>query len=209
MHHTLKADPPDSPEPERTPLARGGRADEPQRALITRMAGGDAGALGALYDTFASRIYTLAYAMVGDPDEADDVVEETFWQAWRTADSYDGHRASPAGWLLMIARTRALDLLRAERRRRNGTAHAIAVAETSDAAQPNEPDFHPGLASALNDLPAEQREVIELSFLDGLSHGEIADRTTQPVGTVKTRIRLAMDKLRRRMIPPPRQAANG
>ena len=209
MHYRLKPDPPDPPEPERALRTPGRRDEAPQRTLITRMAGGDAGALGALYDCLAPRVHTLAFAMVGDPDEADDVVEETFWQAWRTAESYDGQRASPAGWLLMIARTRALDLLRARRRRRNGTANAIAVAETSNAAQPSEPDFHPGLASALNDLPAEQREVIQLSFLDGLSHGEIADRTTQPVGTVKTRIRLAMDKLRRSMIPPVREATDG
>jgi RNA polymerase sigma-70 factor (ECF subfamily) len=173
------------------------------------MAGGDAAALGLLYDDMAPRVRGLALAIMGDPDEADDVAEETFWQAWRSADSYNGTRASPAGWLLMIARTRAIDRIRARRRHRNGTAAAVAGGELRDATEPAEPDFHPGLASALHDLPAEQREVIELAFLDGLSHNEIADRTTQPVGTVKTRIRLAMDKLRRRLVSSAGEAIDG
>ena len=209
MHHRFVTDPLESHELEHPPSAPTRHADDPHHALVRRMASGDADALGVLYDALAFRVHGLAFAMVGDRDEADDVVEETFWQAWKTAGNYNGHRASPAGWLLMIARTRALDLLRARRRRRNGTASAVAGGEGPVAAQPSHPDFHPGLALALKDLPPEQREVIELAFLDGLSHGEIADRTTQPVGTVKTRIRLAMDKLRRRLIPPPQEATDG
>lgn len=169
------------------------------------MANGDEAALAALYDQWGERVHAFAYWILRDADEAEDVVEETFWQAWRTATGFDGQRAAGSTWLMMIARSRALDRLRAQRRKAGLTAalstpHAV-LDETqsrgsvaSEAA--GERQHRALLSSALSALPPEQRETIELAFFGGLSHAEIAAKTSQPLGTVKTRIRLAMQKLR-------------
>ena len=170
------------------------------------MADGDESALAELYDQWTERVHTLAFWILQDADEAEDVVEETFWQAWRTAGRYDGRRAAGATWLMMIARSRALDRLRSRRRRAAWTAApatAIALRDEAITARTGVPDGgldsverQARLVSALGTLPPEQREAVELAFLGGLSHAEIAAQTSQPLGTVKTRVRLAMQKLR-------------
>jgi RNA polymerase sigma-70 factor (ECF subfamily) len=170
------------------------------------MADGDESALAQLYDRLSHRVHTVAYWILKDADDAEDVVEETFWQAWRHAGEFNRNRGTASTWILMMARTRALDRLRARRRRAERTAEAAAstLLESLDgssygAGQPEliEPDR--GLSEALSALPLEQRQALELAFFSGLSHGEIADRTNQPLGTIKTRIRLAMEKLRQRL----------
>ena len=176
-------------------------------ALLRRMADGEEAALGTLYDLWAERVHTLAFWILKDADEAEDVVEETFWQVWRTSGQYDGRRSAGATWLLMIARSRALDRLRSRKRRADWTAAPSTASELRDQAgvMPGEPpdiglersEGQSKLASAMGDLPPEQRSALEMAYFEGLSHGEIAQRTSQPLGTVKTRIRLAMQKLRR------------
>jgi RNA polymerase sigma-70 factor, ECF subfamily len=172
------------------------------------MADGDESALAALYDRWVDRVHTVAFWILKDSDEAEDVVEETFWQAWRNAARYDRTRSAASTWLVMIARSRALDRLRAERRRADWTASPAAMGVLLDEAEEREPDTvtRPGrsehsaaLSEAIGALPLEQRQALELAFFGGLSHSEIADRTAQPLGTVKTRIRLAMEKLRQRL----------
>ncbi len=173
-------------------------------ALLQRVADGDESALAALYDSWGERVHTLAFWILMDADEAEDVVEETFWQAWRMANQYDGRRGTVATWLTMIARSRALDRLRARQRRAAWAAAPASVllerAAAGDAevldAEPERTERHTALASALGALPPEQREVLELAFFRGLSHSEIAEQTSQALGTVKTRIRLALQKLR-------------
>lgn len=183
-------------------------AVDPDAALLRRMADGDESALAALYDRWVERVHTVAFWILKDSDEAEDVVEETFWQAWRSAARYDGARSAAATWLVMIARSRALDRLRAERRRADWTASSStagalldeAVSREADASRLPEGSEHSAvLAEAIGALPSEQRQVLELAFFGGLTHSEIADRTAQPLGTVKTRIRLAMEKLRQRL----------
>jgi RNA polymerase sigma-70 factor (ECF subfamily) len=170
------------------------------------MSDGDESALSALYDRWSHRVHTVAYWILKDEDEAEDVVEETFWQAWRSAGQFDLQRASASTWLTMIARSRALDRLRAQRRRiERTTAGAGALLEEVESGlQPSTMQAEPAetsqlLAEALGTLPAEQCEALQLAFFRGLSHAEIAAQTGQPLGTVKTRIRLAMDKLRRKL----------
>ncbi|HEX7336893.1 MAG TPA: sigma-70 family RNA polymerase sigma factor [Gemmatimonadales bacterium] len=168
------------------------------------MADGDEAALAALYDGWAGRVHTLALWILKDPDDAEDVVEETFWQAWRTASRYDGQRASGSTWLMMIARSRALDRLRARRRWADWSgdpANTHEVAEGRSAAEIPDArseavERQDAVALAMQGLPPEQREALELAFFAGLSHSEISSRLAQPLGTVKTRIRLAMQKLR-------------
>jgi RNA polymerase sigma-70 factor, ECF subfamily len=169
------------------------------------MATGDESALSALYDLWSSRVHTLAFWILKDADEAEDVVEETFWQIWRTAHRYQGQRSAGSTWIMMIARSRALDRLRARKRRADWTAAPATVSALQDQSSdsPPEPasrldseDQQAQLVSALAALPSEQRSALEMAYFEGLSHGEIAERTAQPLGTVKTRIRLAMQKLR-------------
>jgi RNA polymerase sigma-70 factor (ECF subfamily) len=168
------------------------------------MADGDESALAELYDRWSHRVHTIAFWILKDADDAEDVVEETFWQVWRTAGEFDRRRSSAPTWIVMIARSRALDRLRARRRRVEHTAQAVAstlledVNGHSEASthQPEVEETHRRLGGALAALPEEQRQVLELAFFQGLTHGEIAAETATPLGTIKTRIRLAMQKLR-------------
>ena len=163
----------------------------------------DETALGALYDRWVRSLYSLVFHLLKDADEAEDVVEETFWQAWRKASSYEPSRGAVSTWLLTIGRRRALDRLRAKGRRReesmsgDGGALAELASPALDPSQAVEGlERRTRVLAALRELPDEQREVLELGYFQGLSQTEIADTTGQPLGTVKTRMRLAMQKLR-------------
>jgi RNA polymerase sigma-70 factor (ECF subfamily) len=178
------------------------RSNAEDVALIRRMCDADETALGALYDRWSRSLYSLVFHLLMDADEAEDVVEETFWQAWRKASSYEPARGAVSTWLLTIGRRRALDRLRARSRRREESSNRER--ELADVAAPNADPLESvegaerrtRVHSALGQLPEEQREVLELGYFAGLSQSEIAERTGQPLGTVKTRMRLAMQKLR-------------
>lgn len=179
------------------------RSNAEDVALIRRMCDADETALGALYDRWMRSLYSLVFHLLKDADEAEDVVEETFWQAWRKASSYEPSRGTVSTWLLTIGRRRALDRLRAKDRRReepltqgDSTVANLPASglDPSLAAEGSERRMH--VLAALRELPEEQREVLELGYFQGLSQTEIADVTGQPLGTVKTRMRLAMQKLR-------------
>jgi RNA polymerase sigma-70 factor (ECF subfamily) len=177
------------------------RSNAEDVALIRRMCDADETALGALYDRWARSLYSLVFHLLKDPDEAEDVVEETFWQAWRKASSYEPSRGAVSTWLLTIGRRRALDRLRAKSRRKEESTHPGVLADiASPASDPlqmvESSERRSNVLTALSELPDEQREVLELGYFQGLSQSEIADTTGQPLGTVKTRMRLAMQKLR-------------
>lgn len=171
-------------------------------ALIRRMCDADETALGALYDRWVRSLYSLVFHLLKDADEAEDVVEETFWQAWRKASAYEPSRGAVSTWLLTIGRRKALDRLRAKGRRREepltgSNAFADLASSAPDPSQAVEgSERRTRVRAALRELPEEQREVLELGYFQGLSQTEIADATGQPLGTVKTRMRLAMQKLR-------------
>lgn len=177
------------------------------RALVQRMAAGDGAALASLYDQWVECIYALVFQMLRDVDGTEDVVEESFWQAWRTADRQDPSRASVGTWLVMIARSRALDHLRAQRRRReqaiSDLPDHVQVDLPSRAESPLErveqAERRARVEEALGGLPREQRQVVEMAFFGGFSQSEIARELGHPLGTVKTRVRLAMRKLRARL----------
>lgn len=179
-----------------------GRSNAEDVALIRRMVDADETALGALYDRWVRSLYSLVFHLLKDADEAEDVVEETFWQAWKKASSYEPSRGAVSTWLLTIGRRKALDRIRAKKRHREdpiGNDNTFADLPSTD---PNPSENVEGrelrehVRSALNDLPQEQRQVLELGYFRGLSQTEIAEFTGQPLGTVKTRMRLAMQKLR-------------
>ncbi len=173
-------------------------ADE---TALERIARGDHDALAELYDRHARPIYSLALRILQDPSDAEDIVQEVFSQAWRQAARYDASRGVVAAWLLTLGRSRAIDRLRARRTRPEHAADERAVVNAADRGLP--PDLQvlsaeqiARVRSALGELPVLQRVAIELAYYEGLTHAEIAVRLEQPLGTVKTRIRLALIKLR-------------
>jgi RNA polymerase sigma-70 factor (ECF subfamily) len=169
-------------------------------AALGAAAGGEA--LRALYRSCAGKVMAVALRILRDRGEAEDVVQETFLELWRRGAEYDARRASPSTWAVVIARSRAIDRLRA----RASAARAAAARDAPEelappAAEPVERrEERERVLGALAELPSEQREALELAFHDGLSHREIAARTGQPLGTVKTRLRLAMEKLQARLV---------
>jgi RNA polymerase sigma-70 factor (ECF subfamily) len=171
------------------------------RSLLARMAQGDGDALAELYDRHARPVYSLAVRILRDARDAEDVVQEVFAQAWRQASRYTATRGAVVAWLLMLARSRAIDRVRARRARPEGASNDAAAIPLADPSPPIEHQMVSveqiaRVRAALDDLPLLQRVAIELAYFEGLSHVEIADRLEQPLGTVKTRIRLAMGKLR-------------
>jgi RNA polymerase sigma-70 factor (ECF subfamily) len=176
--------------------------------VIRRMADGDAEAFGTFYDRYARLVYPLITRIVRDPSDAADLLQEIFWEAWQAAASYDPLRGSPEAWIVMRARSRAIDRLRAIRRR--GETF-VAPVDEAIAEAPAEPGGDAAeraadrtvVGGALGRLPEAQREVIELAYYGGLTQTEIAERLAQPLGTVKTRMRLGLERLREIMKQGP------
>lgn len=180
------------------PDAPAGGLLEDHRTLA-RIAAGDASALANLYDRYGRAVYSLACRIVGDRTEAEDITQDVFSQAWRQAAQYDAGRATAAGWLLMMSRTRSIDRLRARRTRPQTMAGDLP--ESADPAAGAEAGVIGAEAAvrvreALDGLPEPQRAAIELAYYGGLSHTEIAARLSQPLGTIKTRIRTGLLSLR-------------
>jgi RNA polymerase sigma-70 factor, ECF subfamily len=179
------------------------RADEDRSADQLALAGlarGDETALASLYDRHATGVYSLALRILQDVGDAEDIVQEVFTQAWRQASRYDARRGAVVAWLLTMARTRAIDRLRA-RRTRTQDVIDDDVAEVSDPVALQDAMLLSGeqvsrVRAAVSQLPVLQRVALELAYYEGLTHAEIAARLEEPLGTVKTRIRSAMLKLR-------------
>lgn len=169
--------------------------------LIAGIARGDRVAFERFYDIHAPLAFGLIRRIVREPEAAKEVLQDVFWRVWQEASTYDPSRGSPEAWLVMRAKTRAIDKLRSIRRREQTF---VAPADERVAAAPERRRDDParaaedrGLAeSALAQLPAPQRRAIELAFLEGLTQTEIATRLGEPLGTVKTRIRLGLERLR-------------
>src|SRR5690349_2111176 len=178
-------------------------AREPQEVqLMDRIAGGDGQAFARIFELHSPVTLGLLVRILGRRSEAEEVLQEVFLQVWTQADRYEAGRATPRGWILMLARSRALDRLRrreSARRREEGVAeeeglqeavHPVGTARLEAVEQRDQ------VHSALGSLTPEQRRCIELAFFEGLSHTQIADRLKAPLGTVKSRILLGMNKLR-------------
>jgi RNA polymerase sigma-70 factor (ECF subfamily) len=172
------------------------------REAVRRMAAGDADALAELYDRHARLIYSLVLRIVGETGDAEDVVQDAFSQAWHQAGRYDQSRGAVGAWLLTIARTRAIDRLRARKARPDAAAADERVLlDMPDSDRPQDELVFDAervarVRTALDGLPMLQRVAIELAFYEGLTQSEIATRLEQPLGTIKTRIRLGLLKLR-------------
>jgi RNA polymerase sigma-70 factor, ECF subfamily len=168
--------------------------------LIGRIADGDHGALAEFYDRYASMANGLALRILRNSSDAEEVVQEVFVQAWRQADRYDAARGTPEAWISTLARTRALDKLRRRTSRREEPPEA---APGTTATPPNVEVL--AVRKALAGLSDPQRTVLELAYYDGLTQSEIAARLREPLGTIKTRIRTAMIRLRHALAPLPEE----
>ena len=169
--------------------------------LISRMAQGDQTALSQLYDRYARVMYSLAFKMLGSVEEAEEVVLDVFAKAWRTAARYDASRSRVDSWLFLMTRSRTLDRLRQRQRQTKVVEAATNTAAVSSSdVLPDEAlvidERRAVVAQALAELPDEQRLVIELAYYQGCSQSEIAKQTGIALGTVKTRIRLGLRKLK-------------
>jgi RNA polymerase sigma-70 factor (ECF subfamily) len=177
------------------------RMEQTDLELIVRIASRDASAFAAFYDRHAPALYALVCRLLRGLAGADDVLQETFWQVWERAGQYDPERASARTWLFILARSRAIDY-----RRRNPAPHPLTTPEEVSSAVEADPsrdleseEFRSGLASALASIPTEQAAVLELAIYEGLSHSRIAERLDLSLGTVKTRIRSGLTRLRSRL----------
>lgn len=169
---------------------------------VRRMVRHDPDALAELYDRHARAIYSLALHIVGEQGEAEDVVQEVFSQAWAQAPRYEARRGAVAAWLLTMTRSRAIDRVRARRSRPDAEpADERQLRDLIDPAALQDlslltRDQISRLRSAMARLPVMQRVVIEMAYFEGLTQREIAERLDEPLGTVKTRVRLGLLKLR-------------
>jgi len=169
--------------------------------LIRAMAAGDREAFSRFYDRYASLVYPLIVRIVRERADAADVLQEVFWETWQNAGAYDPARGTPEAWIVMRARTRAIDRVRSVRRRSETFTMPLddaAIAMRMDpAVDPAErAEVRGAVLGALAELPGAQREVLELAYYGGLTQTEIAERINQPLGTVKTRIRSGLERLR-------------
>lgn len=181
------------------------------REAIRRVAGRDPAGLEWLYDRHATLVYSLALRIVRDTSDAEDVTQEVFAQVWTQAARFDASRGAVAAWLTVITRSRSLDRLR----RRGAAPQPSAGDETIANIQDPAPSVEWVAANAeqvtaareaMAGLPAEQRATLELAYYEGLTQAEIAQRTATPIGTVKTRIRTGLQRIRDVVAPKGREA---
>jgi RNA polymerase sigma-70 factor (ECF subfamily) len=179
--------------------------DTPDEALVTKVARGDSAALEVLYDRYASRVLGISVKIVGDQALAEDILQETFWRVWQSAGTFQSQLGSFTSWLFRIARNLAIDAYR----RRNVRPQAIMSANGSDPILDATPDpemdvpeqaqsilMTRQVRKALASLPNVQRQVIEMAYFYGMTRQEIAEATGEALGTIHTRARLALQKLR-------------
>lgn len=176
------------------------------RALIERLVRKDERALGVLYDRYARLLYSMVLRVLAAPSDAEEVLQDVFLQVWQQAARYDPARGPVGAWLATIARSRAIDRLRSRAAASGGQRErARPSPKAAPGRTPEEETMGAERARAVREamatLPLLQRIALELAYFEGLSHTEIAERLEQPVGTVKTRIRLAMLSLREKLKP--------
>ncbi|MGC2617497.1 MAG: sigma-70 family RNA polymerase sigma factor [Acidobacteriaceae bacterium] len=173
----------------------------PDSALVERMMAGDESALSALYDRYSGMLFAMLVRILHDPQAAEEILQDMFLQLWRGAARFDANRGSLPAWLMVIGRNRALSRLRTREHREipedieaypaNAVASSVNLEDDAERSLLMEK-----LRTAMAALPAEQREAVELAYFEGMTQTEIAARTGSPLGTVKSRVRTAMQSLK-------------
>lgn len=190
--------------PVMAPVAITARTDTPDDiVLITAIAAGDSSALEVLYDRYSSIVYRMALRMLKNREQSEEIVQEVFWRVWRRSASFERERGRVAQWIFGIAHNLCIDELRRMRARPNQVYEdvdhpviqqlvdeQIDVPATAWAAEQQRV-----IRDALNHLPSAQRQAVEMAYFGGLSHQEIATKLDRPLGTIKTRVRLGLQKL--------------
>ena len=175
------------------------------QALLRAISSGDQAAFASLYDNYSSPLYSMAYRMLNSSEAAAEVVQDTFLSVWKDAGRYDAGLGKVFTWMVMILRRKAINRLRHDTRRlpagldsgKDAAGEGGSVSRPDEALQDRERSELIG--NMVNGLPIEQKRALELAFYEGFTHQEIADRLQEPLGTVKSRIRLAIGSLRRQM----------
>jgi len=165
-------------------------------ALITAVRSGNQDAMAELYDRYSSVVYAVALRVLCDAAAAEDVLQEIFMQLWRNPGAFDASRGNLAAWLAVIARNRAVDFLR-KRRPRIEISEMLVSVEPDLAAAADRARATEKVRAALKEMPSQQRTALELAYFEGYSHSEIAEKTKEPLGTIKTRIRTGLMLLRK------------
>jgi RNA polymerase sigma-70 factor (ECF subfamily) len=175
-------------------------------ALLQRVAARDAAALSALYDRHAPRAYGIALRVLDSPEDAQETVLDVFCHIWRSAEAYDARRGAADGWIMMIARSRARDRLRARMRAERRQTDLAAAMAAEPGARAHDPEaalltaeHHGRMREALASLTPAQRRVLELAYFDGLTQVAIAQRHGETLGTIKSRARAGLLRLRAAM----------
>lgn len=168
--------------------------------LIRRVNKGDEDALVELHTQYVNLVYSVAFRVIGDQQAAEEVTQDTFMRVWKKSESYDAQKGRFTTWLLTVTRRLAIDVLR-QRQRREPQTGMLFMDEDPTLWEnlpmgDNSADLRRTLQSVMNELPSEQRDLIELVYFGGMSHTDVAESRGLPLGTVKTRIRLGMQKLR-------------
>ena len=177
--------------------------------LLAHVAKGDSEAFAQLYEQTSSLLFTLAARILGNREEAAELLQDVYIEVWRKAGVFDSKRGSPMAWLVTLTRSRAIDRLRMSSARGRNMTDSIDDTPTHelqsltlDPLETHATEELRGLVvAAITELPAPQQEAIELAYYEGLTHREIAEKLNQPVGTIKTRIKLGMSKLRYALRP--------
>jgi RNA polymerase sigma-70 factor, ECF subfamily len=179
------------------------RVAQEDHELVRRMAAKDATALDAFYTRYNRLAFGLVLRIVGNREDAEDVLTDVFWQVWQQSARYDSFRGKPVAWLLTIARTRAIDRIRSTGRYQGQTSELDEQRDPTPAPPAPDPavqmDTCAAVRDALQTLPEQQRILLEMAYFEGMSHSEIAESLGQPLGTVKDRIRTGMLHLRKRL----------
>lgn len=168
--------------------------------MVSAIRSGDEQAMAQLYDRYSPIVYSVALRVLGNAGAAEDILQEVFLQLWRSPQLFDVNRGSLPGWLAVIARNRAIDFLR-KRRPETDITDVVVSVEPDLAGRAEWSRVAEKIRSALGGMPAAQRSALEMAFFDGLTHMEIAQKTGEPLGTIKTRIRAGLAILRKAFNP--------
>ncbi len=164
--------------------------------LVSAIRSGDQGAMAALYDRYSSVVYSVALRVLGDTGAAEDVQQEVFLQLWRNPGAFDASRGNLGAWLAVISRNRAIDALR-KRRPENDLEDVVLSVVPDMAGDADRSRIAETVRGLLATMPAAQRTALEMAYYQGLTHTEIAAKTGEPLGTIKTRIRAGLTALRK------------
>ena len=168
----------------------------PDTALVSAIRGGDQSAMATLYDRYSSIVYSVALRVLADTGAAEDVLQEVFMQLWRNPTAFDASRGSLGAWLAVITRNRSIDALR-KRRSETDIDDVIVSVQPDLASEAERARALEKVRGVLGSMPVSQRTALELAFFEGLTHTEIAGKTGEPLGTIKTRIRSGLLTIRK------------